>query len=160
MKRKLIIVLTLLTLILSFTACGKNEITTSDTIEDNVEDTDVNIEQREKLFEHIGQDIEQFNILKSQTINDNLYQWWYGTDNDETSCVYVAIGDVAKNNGGGFAEFENVIPVLSGDEEYLLEIAIGSLTDDGYLDMDKDVRSYYFIQEKDDLIFMELKINE
>lgn len=160
MKRKFIIVLTLLILILSFTACGKNEAANSDTIEDKVEDTDVNIAQREKLFEHIGQDIEQFNILKSQTINDNLYQWWYGADNDETACVYVAIGDVAKNNGSGFAEFENVIPVLSGDEEYLLEIAIGSLTDDGYLDMDKDVRSYYFIQEKDDLIFMELKINE
>lgn len=126
----------------------------------DVDDTETNLMQRETLFQHIGHETEWYEITEARSTGDFLQQWWYKSKMDPTSGVYIAIADLQKNDGNGYAEFEEFIPSLSGDETYELEITIGSLDEDGYINMESGTRSYYFIQDEKDIVFVNLVVTE
>ena len=122
-------------------------------------DTKENLNQREKLFAHIGASTEDYEETNSRCTGGTLCQWWYKNKVDGTQGLYVAVGDV-KKNGGGFAEFDESGIVIQGDEDYELEIASGAMAEDGFLDSGTPMRSYYFVQAKDSLEFVNLVESE
>lgn len=114
-------------------------------------------QQREFLFNHIGLNIEDFEITDSIEDSNIVSQWWYKGIHNNDSGIYIAIGDIQANEGNGFAEFDIDAPAIRSTDDYLLEISIGDITEDGHLDVDNGVRTYYFIQTDNDIAFVSLK---
>lgn len=125
-------------------------------IDEIVDDTDVNIMQREMLFNHIGYDINSYEVCKSRDTDGNLSQWWYRNKENNSDGVYVAIGDIKANDGEGFAAFGDIIPEIDDSMDYLLEISCGILDEDGYFVMGKETSDYYFVQQGEDIAFVKL----
>lgn len=122
------------------------------------EDTETNLSQREYLFNYVGLDSSNYEITNSETHNGNISQWWYKDSTYNNSGVYIAIGNLMENEHEGFAEFGDSIPAISDTDEYLLEISVGNIGVDGYLNMSNGTRSYYFIQTGDNIEFVNLEI--
>lgn len=151
-KKKLTTFLLSVAIITAFLVTGcsnKSKDTYSST--DTVKDTETNKKQREALFKHVGLNMDNYKISHEKTVNGNLEQWWYKDTNNSSSCIYVASGNIKENDNKVFAEFSDISQDISGNNDYILEIALGEITDDGYLDMDKEVRDYYFTQNGEDI---------
>lgn len=144
-------------LLLCFLLCGCSGISKDvpgETTE--AKDSPTNVSQREKLFEYIGLDMSFYDLRESRETEGKISQWWYQNRNDSSMGAYIAIGDIGANDGNGFPEFGDYIESLSGDEEYMLEITIGAVTEDGYMAMNEKTKSYYFVQEGENLVFINL----
>lgn len=122
-------------------------------------DTEENMEQREKLFAHLGLSSENYKAVQSRCTDNALSQWWYKNKDDDALGVYIAIGDIQANGGNGFAEFDEGEILVDGDEQYELEITVGDSGEDGYMDENGNMRSYYFLQESGNLQFVNMVQN-
>ena len=133
-----------------------NENQTENMIITEAEDSEENIKQRDALFAHLGYVSDDYEIVNSKCTNGKLYQWWYKNKLDNSLGVYVAIGDIQKNDGIGYPEFDEGDILIQGDENYELEISVGSLGEDGYMEENENMRSYYFVQGNGDIEFVNL----
>lgn len=158
------IYISMLILALSSTACGitsKNRTEASvntgnedeGMMTDSVMDTDENVTQREFLFSHVNMDMNDYELRKSAGTDDRLFQWWYGNKDDKYSGIYIAIGDLRKN-GGAFAEFGDAVPEIDPSMDYIMEISIGTVDEDGNFDINSDTANYYFVQQGEDIAFI------
>lgn len=163
-KKRLITVIGLVTLFVAIALVGiiflASKTFQSDKVTNHIKDNGINIMQREALFNHIGYDMQWYEVVEEKDTGGRLQQWWYKGTMNPDSCIYIAVGNLQKNHGNSYAEFEEFIPTLTGDELYELEITVGTVDENGYIDTEKETRSYYFLQDEKDIAFVNLVVNQ
>lgn len=154
-------------MVTSVCACGKGN-STSTSGQDNeeantltknpVKDDEENLMQREFLFSHLDLNMDDYEITDSMDTDDGiLKQWWYCGVKNSNDGVYIAVGNLAQNGNEPIAAFGDSVAEIDPSMDYILEISTGTLDENGFMDMDMPIVSYYFVQQGEDIAFMSRK---